>query len=59
MNNNYENKKRFNIVDAMIILGILVIASSIIFRTQIIMFFSSDTTKNEYYITFEAENIDN
>ena len=59
MNNTYENKKRFNIVDAIIILGILVIAASIIFRTQIIMFFSSDTTKSEYTISFDAESIDN
>lgn len=59
MNNTYENKKRFNIVDAIIILGVLVIAASIIFRTQIIMFFSSDTTKSEYTISFDAESIDN
>ena len=59
MNNTYENKKRFNIVDAMIILGILLIAASIIFRTQIIILLNSDTTKNEYTITFEAESVDN
>ena len=59
MNDNYEEKKRFNIVDAIIILGVLVIAASIIFRAQIITFFSSDTTKDEYTIRFEADYIDN
>lgn len=59
MNDNFEEKKRFNIVDAIIILGVLVIAASIIFRAQIITFFSSDTTKDEYTIRFEAEYVDN
>jgi len=57
--NNYEEKKRFNIIDTIIILGVLIIALSIIFRTQIITFFSTETSYDEYTISFEIELINN
>ena len=59
MNSSYEEKKRFNIIDFIIILGVLIIAASIIFRTQIITFFSADASNDEYTLTFEIELINN
>lgn len=59
MSTTYEEKRKFNIVDVLIILAILLIAASVIFRSHIINFFNTEITRQECSIYFEAEYVDN
>ncbi|MBR2474442.1 MAG: DUF4330 family protein [Clostridia bacterium] len=60
MNSNiYEEKKRFNIIDALIILVVLLMILAVIFRSQIISLFSDASTKSDCEIYFTCEQIPN
>lgn len=56
-NNVYEEKKHFNIIDVMIIIGALLIIVGIIFRAQIIDIFTHSGKQTTFSVTFEADNI--
>ncbi len=58
-NSVYEEKKHFNVIDVMIIIGALLIIVGIIFRAQIINIFTSNGKQTAYTVTFEAESVDN
>ncbi len=58
MNSNvYEERKKFNIIDALIILLIVVMMLVIIFRAQLIALFNDSGTKKEVVISFVCESI--
>ena len=60
MNSNiYEEKKKFNIIDALIIIIVLLMVFAVIFRSQIISLFSDTGTKTECEIYFICEEIPN
>ena len=60
MNSNiYEEKKKFNIIDALIIVIVLLMVFAVIFRSQIISLFSDTGTKSECEIAFVCEEIPN
>ena len=60
MNNNaYEEKKHFNAIDALIILGVLLIIVGIIFRSNIIMLFRDNAQRSECTITFISDSVPN
>ena len=56
-NNVYEEKKRFNAIDVMIIISALLIIVGIIFRAQIIDIFNSSGKQTTFTVTFEAEAV--
>lgn len=58
-NSVYEEKKRFNIIDVMIIIAALLIIVGIIFRAQIIDVFNSGGKHTTFTVTFEADNVPN
>ena len=60
MNNNiYEEKKRFNALDVLIVLALIILIVVIIFRAQIISLFT-DTKNNEACeIVFVCESVSN
>lgn len=55
----YEEKKHFNVIDVMIIIGALLIIVALIFRAQIIGIFTSSGKQTAYTVTFEAESVSN
>ena len=58
MNSNlYEEKKRFNAVDVLIVFTVILLILVIIFRTQILSLFTSSGTKESCHITFVCENV--
>ena len=58
MNKNlYEEKKHLNGIDVLIIVILLIITAVIIFRSQILSFFTSSGTTESCEITFVCENI--
>lgn len=58
-NSVYEEKKHFNIIDVMIIIGALLIIVGIIFRAQIIDVFVNNGKQTTYTVTFEADAVPN
>ncbi len=58
-NSVYEEKKHFNIIDVMIIIGILLIVIGIIFRAQIIGIFIDNGKQTSYTVSFEADSVPN
>ena len=52
-----EEKKRFNVIDVLIILGILLIVLALIFRAQIINVFNDTGSRTECRITIIADEI--
>lgn len=52
-----EEKKRFNVIDVLIIIGILLIVLALIFRTQIINVFSDEGSRTECRITVIADEL--
>ncbi len=52
-----EEKKRFNIIDVLIILGILFIVLTLIFRAQIINLFNDKGSRTECRITVIADEL--
>jgi hypothetical protein len=58
-NNSYEEKKHFNVIDVLIIIGAILIIVGIIFRAQLISIFNANATETKYSISFEAEAVDN
>lgn len=54
-----EEKKRFNVIDVLIILGILLIVLALIFRAQIINVFNDTGSRTECRITFIADELPN
>ncbi len=59
MSINEKSEKRFNFIDILIILAVLIIAVSIIFRAQLITFFSDGERRSECTIEFQCENVPN
>ena len=60
MNGNiYTDKKRFNAIDVLILLGILLIILGIVFRSTIISIFNDNSNQSPCTITFEAERVPN
>ena len=58
-NTVYEEKKRFNVIDVMIIIAALLIIFGIIFRAQIIDVFNSGGKQTTFTVTFEADSVPN
>ena len=59
-NNYYEGEKRkFNAIDIMLILIAVLVTLMIIFRSQLISFFSGTATKTDCEIYFTCESISN
>lgn len=56
-NNVYEEKRHFNIIDFMIIIGAILVIVGIIFRAQIIDFFNASGKQTTYTVTFEADEV--
>ncbi len=52
-----KNEKRFNFIDLLIILTVLLIAAAVIFRAQIITFFNDGERRSESVITFKADSV--
>lgn len=58
MNSNlYEEKKRINAVDVLIVITVILMILVIIFRAQILSLFTSSGTKESCHITFVCENV--
>ncbi len=55
----YEEKRKFNAIDALIILLLVIMILVVIFRTQIISLFNEDGTRKNVEITFVCESISN
>lgn len=58
-NNTYQEKKHFNAIDVLIILGVLLIILGIIFRSNIITLFRDNAQRSECTISFISENVPN
>ena len=54
----YEERKRFNVIDALIILLLIVMVLVVVFRAQLISLFNDTGTKRNVEITFVCESID-
>ena len=54
-----DEKKRFNALDALIVLIAILLVLVVVFRTQIVSFFSNTSTKMECDIYFTCEEIPN
>ena len=52
-----EEKKRFNVIDVLIIIGILLIVLALIFRAQIINVFNDKGSRTECRITVVADEL--
>lgn len=52
-------KKRFNLIDALIIVCVALIVLSVIFRGQIISAFSIRRNLDSFVVTFESDPVDN
>lgn len=60
MNNNiYGEKKKFNVVDALIIVLFVIMLLVVIFRAQLISLFNDNGKRASVEISFECEAIDN
>ncbi len=60
MNNNiYGEKKKFNVVDALIIVLFAIMLLVIIFRAQLISLFNNNGKRTAVEISFECEAVDN
>ena len=59
MNSNiYSEKKKFNVVDALIIVLLIIMVLVVIFRAQLISLFNDNGTKTDVKISFICESID-
>lgn len=57
--NIYEEKKKFNVIDALIVFLLLALIIVVIFRAQLISLFNDTGKRNDVEITFVCEAIPN
>ncbi len=58
-NNTYGEKKHFNAIDVLIIIGVVLIILGIIFRSNIIRLFRDNAQRSECTITFVSDSVPN
>ena len=54
-----KEKKKFNVVDGIIIACVLLIVAAVVFRARIVEFIASGQNLSEYTIAFESEPVGN
>ncbi len=57
MNSYEKSEKRFNFIDVLIILAVILIIAAVIFRAQIITIFNDGERRSECVIEFQCESV--